>query len=192
MYESARGGFEAALDDVTLVCRVQDGDLRSFEVLVDRYEPQVTGLCRRMLRDPSEAEDAAQETFTTAWRRLETLNEPATFRTWIFRLASNACIDLIRRRAARRTTTRDPEELSGLVGRGPTLEQQAEDSAAVRHLEAVLDALPPEQRLAWLLYEVQGESYAEIGDILQISEGSVRGRIHRARTNIVRGMEGWA
>lgn len=192
MYSRAHVGAEEALDDVTLVCRVQDGDLRSFEVLVDRYEAQVTGLCRRMLRDAADAEDVAQETFVSVWRRLGTLKDPATFRTWMFRLASNACIDLIRRREAQRTTATDPGDFSGLSGADRTVEQQAETAAAVRHLDTVLATLPPEQRLAWLLYELQGETYAEIGKILQISEGSVRGRIHRARAAIVKGMEGWA
>lgn len=72
------------------------------------------------------------------------------------------------------------------------MEERAETSAAVRELDRVLVTLSPEQRIAWLLYEIEGQSYAEIAEVLGVTEGSMRGRIHRARLAIVEGMKGWA
>ncbi|MGC8169874.1 RNA polymerase sigma factor, partial [Salmonella enterica] len=88
----------AVVDETTAVARAQDGDVAAFEQLLDAYEAPLLRLAVRMLRDRSEAEDVVQDTFLTVWRRLDTLEDTDRFRTWIYRLASNACIDVIRRR----------------------------------------------------------------------------------------------
>jgi len=182
----------AGLEEVTLVSRAQDGDLVAFEQLVDRYESRLLGLCIRMLRNRVDAEDIVQDTFLTTWRRLDSLQNPAAFKSWIFRLASNACLDFLRRREVRRTDAVDPGDMVEQSATGPSVEDRAETSAAVRELDRVLETLSPEQRIAWLLYEIEDQSYTEIADVLGVTEGSVRGRIHRARLAIVEGMKGWA
>lgn len=192
-YEAA--GAAAPLpgaDEVTLVVRAQDGDLAAFEHLVDRYESRLLGLCVRMVHHHADAEDIVQETFLTTWRRLDSLQDPAAFKAWIFRLASNGCLDFLRRRQVRRTDAVDPADMVEQSASGASVEDRAETSAAVGELDRVLAGLPPEQRLVWLLYEVEGQSYAEIAEVLRLTEGSVRGRIHRARIAIVEGMKAWA
>ena len=92
------GGPSPGPDEVTLVARAQDGDLVAFEQLVDRHESRLLGLCIRMLRNRTDAEDIVQDTFLTTWRRLESLQDPAAFKPWMFRLASNGCLDFLRRR----------------------------------------------------------------------------------------------
>lgn len=179
-------------DEVTLVARAQDGDLVAFEQLVDRYESRLLGLCIRMLRNRTDAEDIVQDTFLTTWRRLDSLQNPAAFKAWVFRLASNGCLDLLRRREARRTDAVDPVDMVGESATGPSVEDRAETSAAVAELDQVLVGLSAEQRISWLLYEIEGQSYGEIAEVLGVTEGSVRGRIHRARLAIVDGMKGWA
>lgn len=175
----------------TVVLRAMDGDIQAFEALVDQYQGPLSSLCRRMVRDVQEAEDIVQETFITVWRRLETLQDPTRFKPWIYRLASNACIDLIRKRESRRSVPTDTSDMWEFAEQGVSPERSAVGSAAVHELEKILNTLPPEQKLAWILFEMQGESYAQIADILKISEGSVRGRIHRARRTISEGMEVW-
>lgn len=182
----------AVVDEATVVARAQDGDVAAFEQLLDIYEAPLLRLAVRMLRDRSEVEDVVQDTFLAVWRRVDTLEDTQRFKTWIYRLASNACIDVVRRRERQRTKSTDPADFVDVASRAPSREETAERGAAVRHLENVLTELPAEQRLAWLLYEVHGQSYAEIAQVMDSTEGSVRGRIHRARTAIVRGMEGWA
>lgn len=182
---------EGSTEHVTVVRRAMDGDVRAFERLVDCYQGPLSSLCRRMVRDQQEAEDILQETFLTAWRRLDSLQDPARFKPWIYRLASNSCIDLIRRREARHSVPTDTTQMGDVATQAPGPERSAEAAAAIEDLERVLGGLPPEQKLAWVLYEMQGESYGQIAEILKVSEGSVRGRIHRARRAIVAGMEGW-
>ncbi|WP_120004978.1 RNA polymerase sigma factor [Nesterenkonia muleiensis] len=182
-------GFESS--QRTLVLRAMDGDLRAFEALVDQYQRPLRSFCHRMVRDAQEAEDIVQDTFLTVWRRFDTLHDPARFKAWIYRLASNACVDLIRKRETRRSVPTDSSDLQDFADLGVSPERNAEVSEAVRALEQVLAQLPPEQKLAWVLFEMQGESYAQIADILKVTENSVRGRIHRARMSIVQGMEGW-
>lgn len=179
-------------DEVTLVVRAQDGDLLAFEQLVDRYQSRLLGLCIRMLHHRANAEDIVQDTFLTTWRKLGTLHDPAAFKTWIFRLTSNACLDFLRRSNVQRTDTVDPTTTVTQPAAEPSVEQQVETTAAVDELDQVLSTLPAEQRLVWLLYEVERHSYTEISKILKITEGSVRGRIHRARIAIVEGMKTWA
>lgn len=182
---------EGGIQHRTVVLRAMDGDIQAFEALVDQYQGPLSSLCRRMVRDVQEAEDIVQETFITVWRRLETLQDPTRFKPWIYRLASNACIDLIRKRESRRSVPTDTSDMWEFAEQGVSPERSAVGSAAVHELEKILNTLPPEQKLAWILFEMQGESYAQIADILKISEGSVRGRIHRARRTISEGMEVW-
>lgn len=182
---------EDSTEHFTMVRRAMDGDVRAFEWLVDCYHGPLSSLCRRMVRDKQEAEDILQETFLTAWRRLDSLRDPARFKPWIYRLASNSCIDLIRGRQARQSIPTDTVQMREVAAQSPGPERRAETAAAIDDLERVLGELPPEQKLAWVLYEMQGESYGQIAEILKVSEGSVRGRIHRARRAIVVGMKGW-
>ncbi|GAB3180952.1 RNA polymerase sigma factor [Nesterenkonia halophila] len=192
MTSGARTTPAAGLEEATLVVRSQDGDVEAFEELLRRYDRPLLRLCTRMLRDPGEAEDVVQDTFLTVWRRLSTLESIDQFRTWLYRTASNRCLDIIRRRERRPAQATDPDSLGSVESGGPSLEDSAETGAAVRHLEQVLGTLPAEQRMAWLLHEVEGETYATIAAMMGTTDGSVRGRLHRARTAIVRGMEGWA
>lgn len=192
MKSGARTPPAAGLEEATLVARSQDGDVEAFEELLRRYDRPLLRLCTRMLRDPGEAEDVVQDTFLTVWRRLSTLESTDQFRTWLYRTASNRCLDTIRRRERRPAQATDPGSLGSVENRGPSLEDSAERGAAVRHLEHVLSTLPAEQRMVWLLHEVEGETYATIAAMMGTTDGSVRGRLHRARTAIVRGMEGWA
>ena len=178
-------------DIVTLVVRAREGDIDAFESLVDRYETKLLRFCLRTLGDREDAEDVVQDTLVQAWKSMNALTEPAAFGTWIYRLASNKCTDMLRRRMARPSDTQDPDDMSVHADGRVSVEKSVEARTALEHFSGVLQTLSSEQRVTWVLHQMEGLSYAEVAATLGISEGSVRGRIHRARTAIIEGMEGW-
>lgn len=179
-------------DDLTLIVRAREGDLNAFEILVRRYQRPIYQLAWRMLGNSSDAEDVAQEVFLTAWRRLPELREDGAFAGWLYRSASNRCINRLR---GRRPTTELPADTSAehpveqTPGTDP--EQAAQTSAQMKALTTAIGELTPDQRAVWLLFEVHGRSYAEIARIVRTSPQAVRGRLARARVQLAERMRPW-
>lgn len=127
--------------------------------------------------------ELAQDTFVRAWQALPQWQPTARFRTWLFRIASNAALDLLRRR---KTVQFVPlEDSFDAVHPGPGPERQALLTQAIRGLEVALALLTPEHREVLLLREVEGMSYEEIGQVLSLSEGTVKSRLARARAALI-------
>ncbi|MBG6218240.1 RNA polymerase sigma-70 factor (ECF subfamily) [Arthrobacter sp. CAN_A6] len=200
------------LDELTIVARAQDGDLEAFDWLITAYQGGVYRLCLRMLNDRSDAEDIVQETFITAWRSLPNLTVPQAFIPWLYRTATNKCLDDLRRRQRRPSdptaefdaveqATRSAGQAgqgaaSGerpLVGAGPPMNpaQEVENRAQMQALADLLQSVSPGLRACWLLREVHGFSYGEIAAIVQLPESTIRGRIARAKRYLAEGMEPW-
>ncbi|WP_223198745.1 RNA polymerase sigma factor [Solihabitans fulvus] len=182
------------IEDAALSARTALGDVAAFELLLRRYQDRVFGMSLRMLGDHGEAEDASQEVFVTAWRRMSELSDPGAVRTWLFRIAHRHCLGVLRKRRDHRTYPTD--DLSGVDGKsmvdGWTDPQRAtEAGAGVRALRVALRQLPPAQRAVWLLAEVDGLSYAEIAELVGTGEQAVRGRLSRARTRLAESMRVW-
>ncbi|NOL40252.1 sigma-70 family RNA polymerase sigma factor [Kribbella sandramycini] len=176
------------LDEATLVARARDRDPAAFELLVRRYQRRIYTLCLRMLNGATgDAEDVAQETFVTAWRRLPELQHDAAFSSWLYRTATNRCLTLLQRRKP--TTDLDEDELGLTTDDDPA--RAAGNSAAMRALSAALRRLPAQQRACWLLREVHGRSYQEIAELVGTTPTAVRGRIARARAELAEVMEPW-
>ncbi|MEX0683737.1 MAG: sigma-70 family RNA polymerase sigma factor [Dehalococcoidia bacterium] len=171
-------------DDLDLIARARGGDLGAFNVLVERYETPVFNLCFRMLGGPA-AEDAAQEAFISAFRFLERFRG-GSFRAWLFRIAANACYDEMRRKKARPAVSLDQprgedQRPFDAPDNEPTMEERAANTELRQALQHALDQLPAEQRLAIVLCDVQGMDYAEIALVMDVSLGTVKSRISRAR-----------
>ncbi|GAB3561880.1 RNA polymerase sigma factor [Amycolatopsis endophytica] len=176
------------LDDTTLVARARDGDVRSYEELVRRYQAPMFRLAVRMLSRQADAEDVVQEVFLTAWRRLAQLQEDAAFVGWLYRATTNRCLNALRARKPVAELQPDQHESPGSAGRP---ERAAETSAQMRALTAALRELTPEQRACWLLREVHGRSYDEIAEAIGTTTTAVRGRISRARVQLAEVMAPW-
>ncbi|WP_104046110.1 RNA polymerase sigma factor [Arthrobacter sp. ZGTC412] len=190
--------LEPDLDEGSVVARAQDGDLSAFEHLVNTYQGRLFRLAYRMLKDRGDAEDIVQETLTISWRRLPMLTDVNAFGGWIYRLATNKCLDLLRKRSSHAADITDPEDIHAAseteslrppAGIDPA--HEAEWSAEQEGLTAVLDTLPPMQRACWLLREMHDRSYTEIGATLKMSPTAVRGTLARARHHIAEGMSQW-
>jgi RNA polymerase sigma-70 factor (ECF subfamily) len=176
------------LDDVTLVGRARDGDVRAYEQLVLRYQGPMFRLAVKMLNHRGDAEDVVQEVFLGVWRRLAQLQEDTAFVAWLYRMTTNRCLNVIRARRPSADVELD-EQPSGPPGSGP--ERAAETSEQLSALTVALGGLTPEQRACWLLREVHGRSYDEISQILGTTSTAVRGRIARARVQLAEVMAPW-
>ena len=168
------------IDDAILVQAAQDGDLDAFEALVRRHQAAVYRVALHVLGSSADAQDATQDTFVRAWRALPKFRSDSTVSTWLYRIVTRRCLDVI---AARRPTdTLDTLELETPAGDPAQTAEQHERLAAVTRAIALL---PGEQRAALVLREFEGLSYQELADVLGISVPAVKGRIHRARLGVI-------
>lgn len=182
------GSSVEEFDDLTLVVRAQEGDIRAFEALVRRYQRQFYRLAMRLLGNSSDAEEAVQEAFVAAWRRLRDFRGEAAFSSWMYRIVTNRCLAQLRTR--RPVVSLDNlGDLPGPDSASPEHAAETGDRAAA--LNHALQELPTDQRACWILRELHGLSYEDIAVIVGASPDAVRGRLHRARRTLVEVMTPW-
>ena len=167
-----------------LVRAAAGGDTEAFERLVRTYENKIYHLALRMCGSSEEASDIAQEAFLAAWRGLPSFRGEANFATWLYRLTSNAAIDYLRRQKKQRgDMSLDDEELGlDAVDTGPGPQDAAERTEVRSVVAAGLQELSEGHRQVLVLREIQGLSYEEIADVLEVDLGTVKSRISRARS----------
>ena len=163
----------------------KSGDQAAFGHLVEAYQKRVYALTVRMCPTPELAEEAAQETFLAAWQGLPFFRGDSAFSTWLYRLASNACVDLLRKEGRHQGPSLDDEAVSAEVpDTRPTPEAAAEQKELRAQIEAGLRTLSPEHREVLILREIQQLSYDEIADALSLDLGTVKSRISRGRRQL--------
>ncbi len=169
--EAARVTESTELQDVA---RAREGDPRAFERLYREHVARIHSLARRMA-GPESADDLTQEVFIRAWRKLHTFRGDARFGTWLYRLATNLILSrrtTIRRRQARKVAA--DERLEGMSGR------EATPGLAV-DFETAIGRLPDGARQVFVLYDVEGYTHGEIAEMMEISTGTSKSQLHRAR-----------
>jgi RNA polymerase sigma-70 factor (ECF subfamily) len=166
-------------DDVETLRRVLAGDVESFRHLVERYQRPLLTIARNLTPPGTDYEGVAQDVFLAAFRCLATFDpNRSAFSTWLFTIARNRCRnELVRRRPVAGAALPDVED-----ARSP--ERAASEAELFRQLDAALNALPFRQRSAFVLAELQGLSYEEVGRIEGIGVGTVKSRIARAREKL--------
>jgi RNA polymerase sigma-70 factor, ECF subfamily len=177
---------ELTAADTVLVERAQAGDMDAFNLLVERYQQRVYGLCFRML-GAADADDATQEVFISAFWSIRRYRGD-TFLSWLLRIASNKCLDYLRARKRRRFVSLDADDADTtpvqVVDPGERPEQRVLRSELARDLESALQALPADQRLVVILSDIQGYSYDEIVAATGVPVGTVKSRLSRARARL--------
>jgi RNA polymerase sigma-70 factor, ECF subfamily len=174
-------------DELTLIKNFQQGDTSAFGELVLRYQDKIYNLCRYMLGNAHDAEDAAQDVFLKAYQALPTFRPEASLYTWLYRIATNTCIDYRKKPLF--------ESLFGYSGEGerlvhdrasdaPSPEKLYQSKQIGRALQESLGKLSPKLRAIIILKEIEELSYEEIADTLEISMGTVKSRIARAREEL--------
>ncbi|HEX6989287.1 MAG TPA: sigma-70 family RNA polymerase sigma factor [Bacillota bacterium] len=168
--------------------RVRSGDVSAFEPLVRRYERRVYSLALRYSGDRDDAYDLTQETFVRAFRALRSFRGDASFSTWLHRIAVNVCLDELRRRRSRPNArldeplaTEDGEAVRQLADDDPGPQQRLEQKELGETIRQEIAALPAEYATVVILRDLQDLSYEEIAQVLDISLGTVKSRLHRGR-----------
>ncbi|MGI8528663.1 MAG: RNA polymerase sigma factor SigE [Geodermatophilaceae bacterium] len=154
----------------------------SWDDVVRLHSARVYRLAYRLSGNPQDAEDLTQETFVRVFRSLANY-QPGTFEGWLHRITTNLFLDLVRRRQRIRFDAL-PEDTERMPGSAPSPEQVYADSYLDPQVQAALDALPPDFRVAVVLCDIEGLTYEEIAATLGIKLGTVRSRIHRGRVQL--------
>lgn len=178
-----------ANDEAQLITDSQRGDVRAFNLLVERYQVRLYNLCYRMLNDSEAAADVTQDAFLSAYRNIRRYRG-GSFAAWIMRIATNACYDQLRARQRRPTTS-----INALLEDDEHAPRQFEDVAespderSLRNelageIQRGLQALDNDQRLAIILSDIQGFSYDEISAVTGWPLGTVKSRLSRGRAQL--------
>ncbi|GIK25618.1 MAG: RNA polymerase sigma factor [Betaproteobacteria bacterium] len=171
-----------------MVVRAQHGDQQAYGLLVSKYQRKLARLLSRLIRDPAEVEDVAQETFIKAYRALGSFRGDSAFYTWLYRIGINTAKNYLvsQGRRAPTSTDFDSEEAESfeegeLLRDNNTPERMLFSKEIGETVNAAMEALPEELRTAITLREIEGMSYEDIAKMMDCPIGTVRSRIFRAR-----------
>lgn len=179
------------LKERDLIRRAKQGDMLAFEELILKHEKIVYNLAFRMMNHSEDAKDISQEVFLKAYRSLSNFDERSAFSTWLYRITHNTCIDEMRKRKGKQSYSLE-EELENEEGsmqrqiadEGDTPEESLLREEQKSEILQALDMLSEEHKAAIILRDVKGLSYEEIAEILNLSLGTVKSRISRARNHL--------
>lgn len=163
------------------------GDQQAFAELVDLYQDKLYHMAYRMLNNRQEAEDVVQDTFLRVYKNLDRFDETLKFSTWIYRIATNLCIDRLRKRKPTYSLDAESQEYDGLDGysmipsdnRTPESELILSDTQRIIH--QAMESLPPKYKSVMMLRYIQDMSLQEVGDILDMPVTTIKTRVHRGR-----------
>ncbi len=178
--------------DSNLIQASLEGDRNAFAVLVERYQPAIFRTVRRTLGNTTESEDAVQEIFIRAIVALPKYDLRYPFAPWILKIASNYCIDQIRRRKTRKyklwsdlSETEERKAIKNMSTQPHTQDStQADQGSYLEIAQLLLNRLKPKRRMAFVLREIEGREYEEVAAILGVPETTARVRVWRARNDL--------
>ena len=167
------------MNELLLISRARGGDREAFGALVEQYRDNVYRLAYRMCGNAYDADEAAQEAFVAAWRALPNFRGDAKFSTWLYRLTTNAAIDVMRRE--KRHQTVGDGEMVDLADDADSPQETVERTEQQEAVQKALGTLSEEYREVLLLRYMEELDYAEIAEVLQLPSGTVKSRINRAK-----------
>jgi RNA polymerase sigma-70 factor (ECF subfamily) len=176
---------EADTGDATIHAHLKAGRHRAaFEAVVPCYRDRVFRLSLSILRDPTGAEDAAQDVFVRLWKALPSYNGSAALSTWIYAITRNTCISLLRKRRPQ-VSLDEPLYSDNDDGGGLQLAAPEQDDSAVASVEKLLGSLPERYRQAVVLFYMEDKSYEQTAAALELPLGTVKALLHRARKRLI-------
>ncbi|MFJ2565873.1 MULTISPECIES: RNA polymerase sigma factor SigM [unclassified Streptomyces] len=182
----ADGTIYGDVSDQDLLARHVEGDHEAFGELVRRHRDRLWAVALRTLGDREEAADAVQDALVSAYRAAGTFRGQSAVTTWLHRITVNACLDRVRKAASRKTSpVNDTERLEQLLEPHESASAPAERNDVQRQLVEALGTLPPDQRAALVLVDMQGYPVAEAARILEVPSGTVKSRCARGRARLL-------
>jgi len=177
-------------DDITrLVTLFQKGDRQAFTMLVNTFQQRIYGLAFKILMNHSEADEVAQETFVRVYNRIDQLKSPAHFSSFVYRIATNYAIDLLRKKKGRMVAMPEETDMPGSVqlalsDRVTNPEKVLENKELLSSILKAAEELPPRQRMTLVLHDIEGLSKEEVARIMSCPEATVRSNLHIARNKL--------
>lgn len=172
--------------DRWLVDKARAGDVNAYEVLIRRHRDRIYRIALRMLGNSHDAEDVAQDVAIQLWTALSGFVGSSAFTTWLYRIVVNRCLNHLRRRRHTRPVL-DTDPVPSVGAEESVIAKQ--QAAATMHAIA---ALPPDLRTVLVLHQMEGLSYREVAAITNLTEPTVRGRLHRARKQLLHELRSWS
>jgi RNA polymerase sigma-70 factor (ECF subfamily) len=168
-----------------LITQAKKGNIEAFETLVKKYQSSIYYLCRRMTGSHQTADDVSQETFIKAYFALNSFKDGMSFFTWIRKIAVNNSLNFIKVSKREEPLGNNAEKISGNSSMGQELpHEMLQRNQTEQKFKKALKALPPEQKIVFILRVYENQSYKEIARLLDISEGTVMSRLSRAREKL--------
>lgn len=173
-------------DEDFLIRQAIHGDAYAFEQLMRRHESRMYSVALRMCGNREDAQDCVQDAMLRIYRALDRFKGQSSFSTWVYRITMNTCLDELRRRKVRASTSLDTLLENGWspTDENDTPERHAIDAERRRALSGAIQSLPEDMRSAIVLREMQGLSYEEISDVLSVNVGTIKSRISRGREKL--------
>ena len=171
----SKAGVETSPEEEGWIARCRAGDARAYRSLVERYQDRAYALAYRMVRSRSDAEEIAQDAFVRAWRGIGDYRGDASFMTWLYRILVRLALDraeTLKARRGREVSVEEPEE---------ELSATTSDASLARRMDRLLGALPPAQRAALTLFYYEDRPVAEIAQMLEMPENTVKTHMSRGR-----------
>jgi len=180
------------MDEAQLIKGIQQADRKSFQILVETYQRMVVNTCLAIVHNKADAEDLAQDVFLEIFRTAENFRGDAKLSTWLYRIATNRSLNLIRNNKRKRFFQSIEETFTGgrnrnseiSENRGDQPDQNIADQQRADLLHRAIDRLPEKQRIAFTLNKYEELPYQQIAEIMEISLASVESLIHRAKKNL--------
>ena len=169
-------------DENLLLKPFKDGDHSTFERIVQTYQDRIYNLCRYLLGNPQDAEDAAQEVFIKAFRKLKDFQPEASLYTWLYRIGVNTCLD--HKRKSRPEPFKNESLAEALSSTEPSPEGRYQSKEIGRAIQSALAQLSKNSRTIIVLKEIEGLSYEEIAEVMDTSVGTVKSRLSRTREEL--------
>lgn len=183
-------------DDIELVRKAKQGDRVAYDKLVVLYKDVVFSIVFRMVRNKQEAEDLTQEAFIKAFKSLASFNEDYAFSTWLFKIATNNCIDFFRKRKLKTYSMdetikyKDDEIRQEYAAPDPNVEYELVANERTLIIRKAIEALPEKYRIVIELRHQKEHSYEQIAEDLELPLGTVKARIFRAREMLNKSLKG--
>lgn len=174
-----------------LLERAKKGEVEAFELLIERYQKKVFNIALKMLGNHDDASELAQEAFIKIYKSIKGFKEESSFSTWVYRIATNVCLDELRKRKNRKLTyldeviqSEDGDLKREIADQGLSPDAIAEQKELKRALNQAILSLSEEHRVVLIMRDLHGMTYEEIAKVTKCPEGTVKSRINRARLSL--------
>lgn len=191
--ENLNNGGECLADELKLIKKAQKGDVASFEKIIEVYQPIIYNISYRFAGNADDAADMAQEVFLKMFKNINTFQFKSKLSTWIYRVATNTCLDMVKRKSRQASAYSiddgiEDDEGNVTVGEvadaGPTPDEVVEQYEVRDIVNSAISQLSEDYKTVIILRDVQGLPYDEIAEIVDCSVGTVKSRISRGRKNL--------